>query len=37
MYKIEKTNHFDKWFRKLKDFNAKAKEIWKEIRSEYED
>lgn len=25
MYKIEKTKEFDKWFRKLKDFKAKAK------------
>ena len=25
MYFIEKTTEFDKWFRKLKDFRAKAK------------
>jgi putative addiction module killer protein len=25
MYKIEKTNDFDKWLRKLKDLRAKAK------------
>lgn len=25
MYKIEKTDDFDKWLRKLKDLRAKAK------------
>ena len=25
MYKLQKTNHFDQWLRKLKDLRAKAK------------
>ncbi len=29
MYFIEKTNEFDKWLRKLKDFKAKAKILFR--------
>ncbi len=29
MYFIEKTNEFDKWFRKLKDLRAKAKILFR--------
>ena len=29
MYKIEKTNDFDKWLRKLKDLRAKAKILFR--------
>ena len=29
MYFIEKTNEFDKWIRKLKDFRAKSKILFK--------
>ncbi len=29
MYFIEKTKEFDKWFRKLKDFKAKAKILFR--------
>jgi putative component of toxin-antitoxin plasmid stabilization module len=29
MYFIEKTSEFDKWFRKLKDLRAKAKNIFR--------
>lgn len=29
MFQIEKTNEFDKWFRKLKDFKAKAKILFR--------
>ena len=29
MYFIEKTNEFDKWFRKLKDIRAKAKILFR--------
>jgi putative addiction module killer protein len=29
MYIIEKTNEFDKWFRKLKDLRAKAKILFR--------
>jgi putative addiction module killer protein len=29
MYKIEKTNEFDKWLKKLKDLRAKAKILFR--------
>jgi putative addiction module killer protein len=29
MYRIEKTDQFDKWLRKLKDFRAKAKILFR--------
>ena len=29
MYFIEKTHEFDKWLRKLKDFSAKAKILFR--------
>ena len=29
MYKIEKTDDFDKWLRKLKDLRAKAKTLFR--------
>ena len=29
MYKIEKTDNFDKWLRKLKDIRAKAKILFR--------
>ena len=29
MYKIEKTDDFDKWLRKLKDFGAKARILFR--------
>ena len=29
MYKIEKTDDFDKWLRKLKDLRAKAKILFR--------
>ena len=34
MFFIEKTYEFDKWFRKLKDLKAKAKEIWEKLNKQ---
>jgi len=34
MYSIEKTNEFEKWFRKLKDRRAKAKILFRIQRIE---
>ncbi len=37
MYKIEKTDDFDKWLRKLKDLRAKAKILFRIQRIEYDE
>ena len=34
MYKIEKTDDFDKWLRKLKDLRAKAKILFRILKIE---
>jgi putative addiction module killer protein len=37
MYIIEKTDQFDKWLRKLKDFRAKAKILFRIQKIEYDE
>jgi putative addiction module killer protein len=37
MYKIEKTDDFDKWLRKLKDLRAKAKILFRIQKMENEE
>ena len=37
MYKIEKTDNFDKWLRKLKDLRAKAKILFRIQKIENDD
>lgn len=37
MYNIEKTEEFDKWLRKLKDFRAKAKILFRIQKIEYDE
>jgi putative addiction module killer protein len=37
MYKIQKTDDFDKWLRKLKDLRAKAKILFRIQKIEYDE
>ena len=37
MYFIEKTSEFDKWLKKLKDFTAKAKILFRIQKLEYDE